>query len=1235
MTPPFVPDGLSRATRRLPALDPATAPLDQRSRQELIARAPGYARLLNFFEADGSAAHDWTAFWGPSDPTFLAADIATVAGHGDEADFLQQIERIVYEVYQWYQWAQQHEAQDLAQPTGPLLQMLRTMIQTVLAKAVCALPEPQLRQVWERLDRLLLHSPAPAGWSELWGEHDRPRLTVQQVLSVFLAARQRMAQVARTYLEQALAPVEPGTGKHPAHAALYLAFLQLLETLQRDMNGFTARHLAYYYDDVLRLAPRTGDADRATVFFTLAAPVSTLLLKAGTCVGSAPRTGAKPLRYAVERDTQLSVAAIRALAAVRVVRGPSAGAAARAVYAAPVAASADGLGKPLAQPELGWPAFGPAPAPLSPAAAPLNANLGLIVASPLLLLNEGVRTVTLTLGCVPTPPAVTPATFRLYVSGAGGWQPVSGYLPRLEGEFLLLEFTLGEGAPPLVPNSAPPPKVPPQAPVPNVTLAPPGAGGLPMLMLLLNPDAEPDVLDGLQNCGIVSVGVDVGVTGLANLKLDNGGGPIAAGKPFAPFGAVPLPGAAFRLGHPELSAKEVYGVTVHARWLNLPLAQAPGAPALDFASYYAGYDPYTFANDGFKITAQVCRAGAWHALLPGAEAQAALFGWDRETGQLAPTSDWSLSPAPAAPPPPAPRTAEGTLQLTFAAPSYGFGQQQYPPLFAAQAVRNALQIEQQLLSSWLDQLWQALKAAVVCLLLWLAWLGKAAAALVGGIVARVLNRLWPWIKWPVPPVPPTPDCAPPAPPPAVAELNPPFVPMMAALTVGYHASGQVPLLAAAGEAQCFHVHPFGVAPLPPRADGQGFSLLPLPDVDGQLCIGLSRLTPGLALSLHVELRSQPGLQVTGGRAAPPPRQMPISWRYLARQGWRDFPAAAVASDTVNLSRSGIVTLQIPDDIDSGNPIMSAVAIDGADAGGISWIAVCVAREPDQVPATIALLPHAATALRVLDPRYADPAASVDKGSITMLAQPVAGIKSVSQPYRSHGGSAPESIAGFQMRVSERLCHKQRASLPRDYEQLVLAAHPDVWQVRCVGPNQFRGGHGVPGLRSGEVMLVVVPRFDARPEQAAPFSGPALDAIAAGLAARCATAVRAISVRNVSYELLKVTVQLRLKPDMDGQQCVREINAAIVACLSPWLRQARPMLELGTGEVSAAALASMICALPCVAEILGEVILSRTFQDAAGNPAADVPTDVMRPLWPWSVLVPQPQHDIGTGVLTHG
>ncbi|MES2350961.1 MAG: hypothetical protein V4641_25600, partial [Pseudomonadota bacterium] len=669
------------------------------------------------------------------------------------------------------------------------------------------------------------------------------------------------------------------------------------------------------YGDVLRLAPRTGGADRATVVFSLAAPVSTLLLKAGTCVGSAPKTGVRPLRYAVERDTRLSAAAIRALAAVRVARGPSAVGAARAVYAAPVAASvtmvpsgrrcvrsADGLGAPLAQPELGWPTFGPAPAPLSPTAAPLNANLGLIVASPLLLLNEGVRTVTLTLGCVHAPPVVTLATFRLYVSGAGGWQPVSGYQPRLEGECLLLDFTLGEGAAPLVPNSASPPKVPPQAPVPNVTLAPAGAGALPMLMLLLNPDAEPDTLSDLQDCCIVSAGVDVGVTGLANLKLDNGGGPIAAGKPFAPFGSVPLPGAAFRLGHPELSAKEVSDVTVHARWLNLPLAQAPGAPAVDFARYYAGYDPYTFANDGFMITAQVCRDGAWHALLPGAEAQAALFGWDPETRQLAPTSDWSLSPAPApaAPPSPAPRTAEGTLQLTFAAPSYGFGQQQYPPLFATQAVRNALQIEQQLLPSWLEQLWQALTAAAVCLLMWLAWLPKAAAALVGGIVARLQNRLWPWIKWPVPPMPPTPDCAPPAPPPtppAVAELNPPFVPMMTALTVDYHASGRVPLLAAAGEARCFHVHPFGVAPLQPRADGRGFSLLPLPDVDGQLCIGLSRLTPGLALSLHVELRSRPGLQVTGGRAAPPPRQMPVSWRYLARQGWCDFPAAAVASDT--------------------------------------------------------------------------------------------------------------------------------------------------------------------------------------------------------------------------------------------------------------------------------------------------------------------------------------------------
>ncbi|MES2350051.1 MAG: hypothetical protein V4641_20995, partial [Pseudomonadota bacterium] len=64
-------------------------------------------------------------------------------------------------------------------------------------------------------------------------------------------------------------------------------------------------------------------------------------------------------------------------------------------------------------------------------------------------------------------------------------------------------------------------------------------------------------------------------------------------------------------------------------------------------------------------------------------------------------------------------------------------------------------------------------------------------------------------------------------------------------------------------------------------------------------------------------------------------------------------------------------------------------------------------------------------------------------------------------------------------------------------------------------------------------------------------------------------------------------------------------------------------------------ASMIGALPCVAELLGNVILSRTFQDAAGKAKADVSTDVMRPLWPWSVLVPQPQHDIETAVGKHG
>jgi hypothetical protein len=64
---PHTRDGTSQRTRRLPALDPAHAPIDERTSADLVRFAQAYAERLRYFEPDEAtggvrAAGTWSAF---------------------------------------------------------------------------------------------------------------------------------------------------------------------------------------------------------------------------------------------------------------------------------------------------------------------------------------------------------------------------------------------------------------------------------------------------------------------------------------------------------------------------------------------------------------------------------------------------------------------------------------------------------------------------------------------------------------------------------------------------------------------------------------------------------------------------------------------------------------------------------------------------------------------------------------------------------------------------------------------------------------------------------------------------------------------------------------------------------------------------------------------------------------------------------------------------------------------
>jgi hypothetical protein len=206
---PGLQDGTSQRGRALAALDPATAPLDERSSADLLAAVQGWARRLRYITADEASGElvdggNWQAF--AEAPGTSVADMVAYLADPDSAD------------------------------------------------------------------------PAKAEWLS------RP------------------------------------------HFALLLVFVQLLARSRDQLNGLTARHLDYYYRDLLRLAPEAAEPDRAAVVLKLSPRVAELRLPAGTALEAGRDSAGVTQVYLTERElvaTQAQVAALRSVFIDRLVIGIS------------------------------------------------------------------------------------------------------------------------------------------------------------------------------------------------------------------------------------------------------------------------------------------------------------------------------------------------------------------------------------------------------------------------------------------------------------------------------------------------------------------------------------------------------------------------------------------------------------------------------------------------------------------------------------------------------------------------------------------------------------------------------------------------------------------------------------------------------------------------------------------------------------------------------------------------
>ncbi len=882
-----------------------------------------------------------------------------------------------------------------------------------------------------------------------------------------------------------LAFFEDFSRENEPHIALMLTFLKLFDEARNHLNEISKRHLDFYYQQFLKIQQRGAIPDKVHLIIETSKNVTQHKLDKGTrFIGGKDKTG-KMLVYEAEREIVLNKANINSLKSVFVDNQRQ-----HAVYAAPVANSADGQGKVLEGIEPKWPAFGIPQSGLSADKRNMiDAGIGFAIASPAFWLKEGERTIIITLHLTELNDGSglklnTLLTRDLsnsllaFASAEKDWTDAMnvGVVYDVTTQNLNLTIVAGIDQPPIVAFDKKIHKATFE------TLQ-------PVLKILVNNNLAKNPYHWLRSLRFDEITISVTANGIKNLVLQNEQGLLDGEKPFLPFGAIPAKGSAFYIGSSEVFNKKLSALSLKYNWKDLP------DNASGFAGYYTHYPSNYHSkilNEGFTFKLTALNKAAWateeaatdrflfnlkakrfkikgrgeyvyYQLLAGEVShtiKADDFDFE-QTEDFGTFSKFNNS------------TKSGFLKMELA--GQDFGHKEFPAAYAKQSV----------------------------------------------LVSKALLA--------------DPEGTPPSLP------NPPYTPVMEYVSLDYTCESVIQVNGndtSAGN-RFFHIEPFGEAEIAKKGKENDIPAFPQFLKQGYFYIGLKDLKPPQNLSILFQIAED------SADTDKIEDEKQISWSFLGANGWLDFQPNDIISDSTNgFIKTGIIIFNIPKEATDKNLIMPA---------GMHWLRASFDGDVRGLNLAIGLFTQAVTAVftdQENDPAHYQDA--LPKGSITKLLVQDANIKKITQPFASFGGQMPEAGMNyptpFYTRVSERLRHKNRAITIWDIERLVLNYFPNIYKVKALNHSGDKND-----IAPGNITIVVIEKIrnkNAVNPLQPKTSRNTLHEIKAYLSDYVSPFVE-VFVQNPIYEEIQVDFKVKFKPGFDPGFYLIKLNDEIKQFLSPW------------------------------------------------------------------------------------
>ncbi|BDD09412.1 hypothetical protein FUAX_18440 [Fulvitalea axinellae] len=613
----------NRKNRRLPFLDASAVALDDRTVSDLLTFVYQYSKEIRFYGPGADADSRWDVFFEQDllvillrfsrfdlDPIEAAFEkkVRRLKGYFDDAQGRDTINAMVLDLLVVIRelrdlknsLAREHQAFSLARS-------LRDAFSGGLRDYVGELYRYGSILDWSNDTEEELKAIVDEWGSPKKGRFKKRSLKrmdtvrIRKFFNSFFFAVHELQVKSRQLLEKIL----NDSGDNKPHIALIVGFLNIYGYVQREMNNIPAKHLNYYYKEILKFQPRSLRPDKAFLHLGIKEGVKSAYVSENALLSAGKNDKGEDIFYKCDTPAGLTDSRIVEI---------------RNIYPSRNERHHKGLDGDIVtaiffdQKERGdgmlfeagdFPVFGVEPfADIFPKRKPRRARSGFIIESDAFNLVGGERKIILALNCAPhsfrnflerliqftgaqseQDHAVRKSinhAFRFTLSTPDGGLEIVSYQSYIDSAKSRLRFEfdlsaevgiIGPGIDPVIEQD------------PYCEKA--------HLSATLRYESKYFLYSFFSGLEILGCEVGLQVEGLPGLGAGNRLSDFVPEEPFQPFGPIPEEGSYLIIGSSELVGKKVSDISLRLDWETLPKEKS-------LASYFRGYN-IPVSDDDYRL----------------------------------------------------------------------------------------------------------------------------------------------------------------------------------------------------------------------------------------------------------------------------------------------------------------------------------------------------------------------------------------------------------------------------------------------------------------------------------------------------------------------------------------------------------------------------------------------------------------------------------------------------------